>query len=154
MSSRAAALYSWSNTSTKKTSGKYSLFVITNQSGIGLGYFTEQEFLKFNAFFLAQLAQAQVQITDLYYCPHMAEDKCCCRKPSTYFIDLACAKYSLDLNNSYVIGDHPSDMDLAQAAGIKSIYVLSGHGQKHRPELTFRPTFVVQDITQILPLVL
>ena len=56
-------------------------------------------------------------------------------KPKPYFIHQAAELYAIDLENSYIIGDHPSDVECGLNAGIKSIYLLTGHGEKHKNEL-------------------
>lgn len=131
----------------------FLLFIITNQAGIGYGYFSEQDFIKFNKYFLETLAKENIKIEQLYYCPHTNKDGCQCRKPSTFFIEQACQQYDIDLKKSYMIGDHPSDIELAKNAGIKSIYVLSGHGQKHQQELICQPDHIAASIKEITNLI-
>lgn len=65
---------------------EFLLFIITNQSGIGKNLFTEKEFLEFNVYFINCLKSAGVSIKQVYYCPHIKEENCICRKPNPYFI--------------------------------------------------------------------
>ncbi len=76
-----------------------------------------------------------IRITEVYYCPHNREDGCECIKPKPYFLREAAGRYGIDLSRSYVIGDHPHDVEFAENAGAKGIYVLTGHGGKHTAEL-------------------
>jgi D-glycero-D-manno-heptose 1,7-bisphosphate phosphatase len=113
----------------------FKLFIITNQSGISKGLITEEDVIKINDYILTTLKNEGITIEKIYYCPHSKEESCQCRKPSPYFVNMAIREYNLDISNSYVIGDHPSDIQLAKNAGINGIYVLTGHGRKHLSEL-------------------
>lgn len=118
----------------------FKLFIITNQPGISKGYLTLDETIKINEYILKILRERGIIIERIYCCPHSKEDNCSCRKPKTYFVDLASKEYSLDLKNSYVIGDHPSDIQLAQNAGMQGIYVLTGHGKRHYNDVEYNIT--------------
>ena len=119
----------------RSAKGKKSLFIVTNQPGIAGGTLTQQEVDSVNAHVVAQLEEAGVRITDAYVCPHSRQDRCHCIKPNPYFLKKAAAQYQVDLDESFTIGDHPHDVELAHNVGAQGIYVLTGHGVKHRPEL-------------------
>lgn len=123
----------------RKLQQKYLLFIFTNQAGVGKGLVTMQEMESVNSYFLDQLQQQQINISKVFICPHKKEDLCDCRKPKPYFIDQACNEFEIDLSQSFVIGDHPSDIELGINRGIKGIYLLTGHGRKHFHELTTLP---------------
>ncbi|MEN3013535.1 MAG: HAD family hydrolase [Endomicrobiia bacterium] len=125
---------------------EFLLFIITNQTGIDKGIFTEEEFLEFNKTYLDILYTNGIEIKQVLYCPHKKEKNCVCRKPSTYFINLLKDKYDLDLSKSFSIGDHPHDVEMGFAAGTKTIYLLTGHGQKHLEELVKKPDFVAKNL--------
>jgi D-glycero-D-manno-heptose 1,7-bisphosphate phosphatase len=114
----------------------FLFFIITNQSGIGKGITTEKEVSTVNKFILKILNEQEIIIADIFCCPHTTENNCDCKKPKTYFIDKAAQLYDIDLSRSYIIGDHPSDVQCGLNAGITPIYVLTGHGQMHRDELS------------------
>lgn len=114
---------------------KFDFFIITNQSGIGKGICTPEEVEAVNQFVVDELAMKGFIIRELYSCPHKTEDNCQCKKPSPWFIEQAIAKYNIDTQNSWIIGDHASDLDCGKNAGIRSVYVLTGHGEKHLPEI-------------------
>jgi len=124
----------------------YLLFIITNQSGIGKGFFSEDDFLQFNAEFCAILKKEGISIKQIYYCPHTKETNCHCRKPSPYFLKQAEKNHDIDLKKSYVLGDHPHEVEMAHKVGAGSVYLLTGHGKKHRQELSKEPDFIANDI--------
>jgi histidinol-phosphate phosphatase family protein len=125
---------------------RFLLFIITNQSGIGKNLFTEEEFLQFSKTYDTLLKSKGIKIKYTYYCPHTKEEDCHCRKPNTYFLKQAERDYDIDLKNSYVIGDHPHDIEMAHNVGARSVYLLTGHGKKHRRELLKEPDFVANDL--------
>ncbi|MGA1867857.1 MAG: D-glycero-alpha-D-manno-heptose-1,7-bisphosphate 7-phosphatase [bacterium] len=124
----------------------FFLFIVTNQSGIGKGIFSEEEFLKFNEYFEKILKNERIDIKHIYFCPHTIEEKCICRKPSPYFLKKAEKDFRIDLKNSYVIGDHPSDMELAKKVAACSVYLLTGHGKKHEKDLLCEPDFIANNL--------
>jgi len=127
---------------------QFLLFIITNQSGIGRGYFTIKDFHNFNNNLLNKLKEADIKIENTYFCPHIKEDNCDCRKPKTKFIELILSNYIIDLKNSWMIGDHPSDIEFGVNAGCKTIYLTTGHGDRHLEELEVRglePTIITDN---------
>lgn len=130
----------------KSLQRKFHLFIVTNQSGIGENAFTEKDFLQFNEYYVRLLKSCGVKIKQVFYCPHRKEENCGCRKPNPYFVREAEKRYSIDLRNSYVIGDHPHDAEMAYKVGAGSVYLLTGHGKKHLQELAIEPNFIANDI--------
>ncbi len=124
----------------------FLLFIVTNQAAMGSGVYTKKQFAQFNRRYLDVLARQGIQIQKVYCCPHRPQDKCFCRKPSPYFIHKAQKEFDLDLKHSWFIGDHPSDVEAGIRAGLKSIYVLTGHGQKHRKDMNQNTSFVARDL--------
>jgi D-glycero-D-manno-heptose 1,7-bisphosphate phosphatase len=127
--------YEYTFESLKKLQKHFHLFIVTNQGGISKGLVTKKEVESINSYVLAQLKTNGIIIQELYYCPHQEEDNCMCRKPNTYFIEQAIKKYDLNPSESFVIGDHLSDIQLAINSQTKGIYLLIGHGKKHRHEI-------------------
>ena len=113
----------------------FLLFIVTNQSGIAKGAITRQDTDTVNAHVVAELAEAGIRVADVYVCPHRREDGCSCIKPHPHFLHQAATQYGVDLRQSFSVGDHPHDVELARAVGGRGIYVLTGHGEKHRTEL-------------------
>ncbi len=115
----------------------FLLFIITNQPGVSKGIITDDDLDNIHKYLLRKMCDNGISIKEIYCCIHRKEDNCLCRKPNTYFIDRAKEKYSIDIMNSYVIGDHPSDVELAINSKANGIFLLTGHGQKHYHELKF-----------------
>lgn len=106
---------------------RYRLFVVTNQSGIGRGYYTESDYRKLTEWMLTQLHEQGIAIDEVFHCPHRPDEACHCRKPKTGMIEQALRTYPIDLKHSWLIGDKQSDIQLADNAGIgHSIYIGSG----------------------------
>jgi len=102
----------------------YLLFIITNQSGIGRGYYKESDFQTLTEWMMQEFKARGITIEKVFYCPHTPDTKCHCRKPDTGMIEQAFSEYSIDLEHSWMIGDKVSDITLAENAGIgKSIYI-------------------------------
>ena len=115
----------------------FLLFVITNQSGISKGLTSESDVQKVNKYITDTLRTKGITIFDTFYCPHKNEDNCNCMKPKPHLLNKAAQLYNVDLTRSFIIGDHPSDVECGINAGVTPIYLLSGHGNKHKNELLF-----------------
>lgn len=101
----------------------YKLIIITNQSGIGRGYFTLDEYLSFNQYMVEKLEKEKIKITGIYYCPHTDKDKCGCRKPKVGLFKIAIKEHNVDLENSYAIGDNERDLAICSVTSIKGILI-------------------------------
>jgi histidinol-phosphate phosphatase family protein len=99
-----------------------------------------------NRSLIGSLEKHGVSIKQVYFCPHTKEDNCKCRKPNAYFIEKAEKDYGLDIKNSYIIGDHPSDIEISLNIEINTIYILCGHGNKHFDQLKVRPDHIADDL--------
>jgi rfaE bifunctional protein nucleotidyltransferase chain/domain len=106
----------------------YRVIVITNQPGIGLGYFSKEDFFAVNREMMRQAAAVGAAIDKIYFCPHSKAEKCECRKPEPYFLKRAAQELNIDLAGSYVIGDMTSDIQLGKNGGCRSILVQTGRG--------------------------
>lgn len=106
----------------------YQLIIVTNQSGIGRGYYSEDEFHTVNNWMLEQFSARDVDVLDVFFCPHEPEDGCSCRKPKPGMLLTAKEKHDIDMSKSWMIGDKEADVSAANAAGINNtILVKSGH---------------------------
>ena len=106
------------------TDAEYLVFVVTNQSGIGRGYYSEEDFNTLTKWMVKKFDDENITIEEVYHCPHSPEEKCHCRKPEIGMIEQALAQYSIDLEHSWMIGDKQSDIALAQNANIgDSVYI-------------------------------
>lgn len=95
----------------------YRLIVISNQSGIGRGYFGAPAVERLHAYMNSILQEHSAAIDAFYYCPHIEQDRCTCRKPQTGLIDRAAAEWDIDLQRSYMVGDKEADVMTAVKIG-------------------------------------
>ena len=103
--------------------------LITNQSGVGRGYFDEASVEEVHAILQAELARHQAKLDGIYVCPHHPEANCQCRKPRPGMVLQAARDLDLDLTGSFVIGDKFVDVALAYAVGARAVLVLTGYGR-------------------------
>ncbi len=102
----------------------FALIIVTNQSGIGRGYYTEQDYRVLTEWYRARLADEGIVITDVFHCPNTPEQDCDCRKPKPGLLLQAARKYPVDFSQSIMIGDRPSDVEAGKAAGVPTTYLL------------------------------
>ena len=111
----------------------YLAIVVTNQSGIARGYYTEADVIALHNKMNEELSKHGAHIDDFFYCPHHPEgvvDKysidCECRKPKPGLIEEACRKYDIDKSKSLMIGDKPRDVECGENAGVRSVLFNGG----------------------------
>jgi D,D-heptose 1,7-bisphosphate phosphatase len=102
----------------------YLLVVISNQSGIGRGWITEDQARSVDSRFRALLFARGVTLDAIYYCPHVPEVNCDCRKPNPGLLRRAAAEIGIDLPRSYMVGDRVSDCEAGEAAGCRPILLV------------------------------
>ena len=108
----------------------YILIIVTNQSGIGRGYYTHDDFEKLTDWMLVEFSKNDILISRVYYCPHSPKDSCMCRKPkSGMFLD-AQKEFNINMSLSWMIGDKESDILAAQNVSITNTVLLSSSYQK------------------------
>ncbi|GAB4329232.1 MAG: D-glycero-beta-D-manno-heptose 1,7-bisphosphate 7-phosphatase [Promethearchaeota archaeon] len=107
----------------------FLLLVVTNQSGIGRGYYDVAAMHSVHSRIQELLASATgVQIDGFYWCPHLPSDGCSCRKPRPGMLLRAAADHDVDLASSFTIGDKLTDLEAGKSAGTKTVLVLTGYG--------------------------
>ena len=112
---------------------------VSNQSGLGRGMITQDQFEAVTRRMVACLAQQGVAFDDFLYCPHAPHEDCACRKPRPGLLREAELRWALQLDASWVVGDKPSDVALGRDAGLGSILVRTGYGAQSEAEvLTMR----------------
>ena len=111
------------------------LFVVSNQSGVGRGYFSLENAHACNARLAQLLAAHGVHFTDMLLCPHSPEDGCACRKPQTGMWDMLRERHGLHAAYTAMIGDKDDDVRFGRAAGLRTILVLTGKGRDHAAAL-------------------
>ena len=124
----------------------YKLFVVTNQSGVGRGYFTREAVESIHAHLDEYFGKAGVRLDGYFVCPHHPEDNCDCRKPRPKFLLEAARMQGLDLPRCFMVGDRASDIQTGLNAGTKTILVLTGAGQEALAKQEINADFVAKDI--------
>lgn len=109
----------------------FKLFVVTNQSGIGRGYFSLEQYQLVNDYMLKKIKESGLCIEEVAMCPHKPNIGCICRKPSPYLIKNLLKKHSLCAGNSIMIGDKLSDCLAAKKAGVKTTFLISQENLVH-----------------------
>ena len=106
----------------------YKIIIITNQSGIARGYYSANDFQIITNWMIAEFKKNNVDILDVFHCPHSPSSNCDCRKPKPGMFIEAKNKHNIDMLKSWMIGDSERDIRAANLAGIKNtILVRSGH---------------------------
>ncbi len=129
--------------------------VVTNQSGIARGYFSEAFVSEVHQYMGELVAREAAHLDGFYFCPHHPEgqgayrQRCLCRKPEPGLVLKAAADFGVDLGRSYLIGDTLRDIETAQKAGVRGVLVRTGYGQAAEAENAaggIRPLHVADDI--------
>ncbi|HDT15199.1 MAG TPA: hypothetical protein ENN55_03225 [Firmicutes bacterium] len=87
-----------------------------------------------------------MDIKRILHCPHKKSENCACRKPSPYFINKTREDDGIKKEGSYMIGDHPHDIEAGLNAGLGTVYLLTGHGKKHLNELKAKPDYIAGNL--------
>lgn len=119
----------------------FKIVVVTNQSGIGRGYMTEDDYRAVEREFESQLGSDVIDAT--YFCPHSPDMSCECRKPEPGMLLQAAEEQRIDLKKSYFVGDKDSDIECGKRTGTKTILVQTGCGRSADQD---RPNAVVPDV--------
>jgi len=109
----------------------YKIFIVTNQSGIARGYYSEDDFAKLTKWMIKRFADNGIEITKVYHCPHHPEidGECECRKPKPKMLLDAKDEFDIDMQNSIMVGDKSRDIQAALNAGIKKTYLFDISGE-------------------------
>lgn len=125
--------------------------VITNQSGVARGFFSEEFILTVHNKINEYLKTHGTSLDALYYCPHhprygneQYRKECSCRKPQPGLLLQAAEDFNIDMKSSYVIGDMPRDMDIARTVGAKGVMVKTGYGRN--VVATGKPDYIAEDL--------
>lgn len=111
----------------------YILIVVTNQSGIARGYYTEYQFQTLNAWMVRNFEEKGIKIARVYYCPHLPDapvliyrKECRCRKPGTALYERAVQDFHIDLSQSYVVGDRIRDCSICESSNCCGFLIGAG----------------------------
>lgn len=129
----------------------FALVIVTNQSGIGRGYFTHDDYHRVHEEVLHQLRPAQ--ITAAYYDESTPDKPGPRRKPSVAMLEEAAREHGLDLSRSWMVGDKTSDIECGKNAGLRTVLVETGHGRGHLdcgadavvPDVGYAVDFILQE---------
>jgi D-glycero-D-manno-heptose 1,7-bisphosphate phosphatase len=137
----------------------FKVIVLTNQSGIAKGYFSEELLTEIHEMLQNMLMKNKAKIDKIYYCPHHPTEgkgkyrtECDCRKPKTGMIKMAEKDFRIDKEKSFMVGDRFKDMEFGKKIGLKTIFVLTGYGRgeytHQRQAWPFLPDIVCNDLLE------
>jgi D-glycero-D-manno-heptose 1,7-bisphosphate phosphatase len=135
----------------KLSDAGFALVIVTNQSGIGRGYFTREDYERVHEEVLWQLKPAV--ITAAYYDESTPDAPSPRRKPATAMLEEAAREHGFDLPRSWMVGDKTSDIECGQNAGLRTVLVETGHGKDHLdcgadaivPDIGYAADFILQE---------
>ncbi len=138
---------------------EFKLVVVTNQSGIARGYFSELDLERMHLHLRRQLARASVRLDGIYYCPHHPDGaipalamRCTCRKPQPGMALQAAADLDLDLGRSWFVGDILNDIEAGRRAGCRTVLVDLGTESPAHDRLR-QPHFIARDTRHALRII-
>ncbi len=139
----------------------YLLIIISNQSGIAKGYFSELELAKLINKIRFDLASHQIHLTGFYYCPHFPDtalsgynDVCTCRKPAPGMFFTAAKEYDIDLSQCWMIGDILDDMEAGKRAGCKTILLNVGNETEWKIDQYRIPNYYAENLAAAARIIL
>jgi len=107
----------------------FMIVIITNQSGIGRGFFSTKKLDKIHNQMKLALESQKIPLSGIFFCPHTPEENCQCRKPNIGMLEKASEELLIDPLTSYFVGDRLSDIQAGQSFGCSSILVMTGYGE-------------------------
>jgi D-sedoheptulose 7-phosphate isomerase len=129
------------------------MVLVTNQSVIGRGLLGSDGLARIHEHLADLLAEGGVRLDGIFFCPHLPEAGCECRKPRPGLVRRAAAELGFDPAASFVIGDKDCDMDLGRAVGATTLLVRTGYGARHLAEGLAKPQLVVEDMLEAAVLI-
>jgi D-glycero-D-manno-heptose 1,7-bisphosphate phosphatase len=127
----------------------YGVFLVTNQAGIAEGLISLEQFHDINNEVLRQIRPSGITVLRTYLCPHSESAVCECRKPKPKLLQDAAKEYGIDLSNSWMIGDRPSDVMTGINAGTRTILVMTGSPDARAPEADFTAPSLLEAVRYI-----
>lgn len=136
----------------KLSEAGFALVIVTNQSGIGRGYFTLEDYRRVHEEVLGQLRPAEIAAA--YHDESTPDAPSPRRKPSVAMLEEAAREHGLDLSRSWMVGDKTSDIECGKNAGLRTVLVETGHGKDHLrcgadavvPDIGFAADFILQEV--------
>jgi D-glycero-D-manno-heptose 1,7-bisphosphate phosphatase len=134
------------------------VIVVTNQSGVARGFFPESLVEQMHDKMSAELAAGGAHVDAVYYCPHVREDACSCRKPLPGMLEQAAREHGLSLQGSVLVSDRYNDIRMGHESGCRTILVLSGYGRGeyewNRANWPRQPDYVAENLADAVEIIL
>ncbi len=124
----------------------YKIIIVTNQSGIGRGFFTEKDLRILHQWMLGRFKKEKIRIDKIYYCPHIAEDNCLCRKPKIGMLQEAVKDFGINLSKSWIVGDSEREVQMGKEANLRTIFL----GKKS----SIKPHYLVKSPAEAVKIIL
>jgi D-glycero-D-manno-heptose 1,7-bisphosphate phosphatase len=124
----------------------YGLLIITNQSGIGRGYFDEACLARIHQRMYDLLCAEQITLNGIYYCPHAPDVQCACRKPLPGLVEQAARELGFEPSACVMIGDKAADIELGQRIQAVTMLVRTGYGKQEEAKASLHPDYIVDDL--------
>ena len=124
------------------------LALVTNQSGVGRGFYDLDAVGRVNDRMLALLADEGVSIDEMFVCPHRPEERCACRKPGTAMLEMAAERFGAAPAQAFVVGDKVCDVGMGRRAGATSVLVRTGWGRDTEAQAGSRPHYIASDLLE------
>lgn len=130
------------------------LAVVTNQSGVGRGFFGLDAVSRVNERMLSLLAEEGATIDEIFVCPHTPDERCACRKPGTLMLEMAARRFGAAPAQALVVGDKLSDIEMGRRARATTFLVRTGWGQESAAQPQARPHYVAADLLDAARMIL
>lgn len=130
------------------------LVVVTNQSGVGRGFFDLDTVSRVNERMLDLLAWEGATIDEIFICPHRPDERCACRKPRTLMLEMAAQRFGAAPAQAVVVGDKLCDIELGRRAGAITFLVRTGWGQETAAQPLARPHYLATDLLDAAQMIL
>ena len=134
------------------------VIVVTNQSGVARGFFPESLIGQMHDKMVEELAAGGAHVDGMYYCPHIRDDQCSCRKPLPGMLVLAAREHNLEVPGSVLVSDRYNDIQMGHENGCRTILVLTGYGRGdyewNRAKWPRQPDHVVENLADAVEIIL
>ena len=128
----------------------FGVVLITNQSGIGRGYITPEQYQRVHHRMIALLAEQGAVVDGAYFCPHTPDDGCDCRKPRPGMIRRAAEQLGFDPSKGFLVGDNPCDVELGKLVGATTFLVRTGDGAANEAAGYGEADHIVDDLGAVV----